>query len=324
MEIGGRNMLFGRKAKREKVIEPEEKRIEESQEEAKPVEAPVVESIKPEEPKVEVTQRYVYGFRAKLIVSDEVTQGYYHEVMHELHCLGIKTRESFRQVRCYIGKQPLAVLVFKGKKLSIAIALNPKDYEETKYRGIDLSEKKRYEKTPMLLKLTSLRKVSYVKHLLSVLSEEYHLTRTELPLEKEKIPSMSLNQLIANHLVKVVLGKASVSQSVDEDYEDEEDDEEEEFYVSDPVIQETPVRKKNLKNKRIGIVNLDLISKHFEAHETISISVLKEKGLVSDKMNCLKVLARGNVDKPFVVEADLFSAEAKHKIYAAGGTIKLV
>lgn len=324
MKIGGRIMLFGRRTKKEKVLEPEEKRIEGPKEEVKPVETPVLEPLKSEEPKEEVTQRYVYGFRAKLIVSDEVTQGYYHEVMHELHCLGIKTRESFRQVRCYIGKQPLAILVFKGKKLSVAFALNPKDYEETKYRGIDLSKKKRYEKTPMLLKLTSLRKVSYVKYLLSVLAEEYHLTRTEQSEEKETIPTMSLNQLIANHLVKVVFGKASAVQSADEEYEEEEDDDEEEFFVSDPIIQENPVPKRSLKNKKIGIVNLDLISKHFVANDTISLTSLKEKGLISGKMNCLKILARGNVDKPFIVEAELFSTEAKHKIYAAGGTIKIV
>ena len=104
--------------------------------------------------------RYNYSFRAKLIQAPAEVQDRFGQLMDEFASYpAVKTRESWRQVRVYSGRKTLASVLFKGRKLCVAYALDPKVYEDTKYHGADLSGVKRYEKTPMLLKVFSDRKL---------------------------------------------------------------------------------------------------------------------------------------------------------------------
>ncbi|MDE5714801.1 MAG: uL15 family ribosomal protein [Anaeroplasmataceae bacterium] len=318
-------MLFGRKKnlkqekiEDEKVIVPEEVkqepvRVEEPKLENKEeLRQPVVE---------EITKRYVYSFRARLIQSeDENVKDFYYTMLEAFQNYGIKTRESFRQIRCYIGREVLCLLLFKGKKLSVAYALDPKKYEEGKYKIIDASESKRFQNTPVILKLTSTRKIKYALELLKTLAEQHELNFVEKEFKKEPIPSWSFDELLNRKLIKIVYGKGKIGATIEE-LEDELDDLElEDFDIETEVS--SPKRTK--KNRRMAIINLDSISKYFQHEEVISLSVLQDKGLISHKYNAVKVLARGTVDKPFTVEADQYSAEAKSKIVAAGGSFKIV
>ena len=56
-----------------------------------------------------------------------------------------------------------------GKKCCASFALDPKDYENSKYFFKDVSDVKKYEKTPLLMKITSPRKVKYTKELLEMI-----------------------------------------------------------------------------------------------------------------------------------------------------------
>ncbi len=312
------NMLFGQK-KKEK---------EKSVEMNPVVEAPVVEPIPAEElqpihkeeanPVVEeITKRYVYSFRARLIQSeDENVKEFYYTLLEAMQNYGIKARESFRQVRCYIGREVLCLLLFKGKKLSIAYALNPKDYEESKYKIMDASESKRFANTPVILKLTSSRKVKYALELLKTLAEQHELTFVEKEFKKEPIPTWSFNELLNRKLIKIVYAKGRIG-ATSEELEDELEE------MEDFDLEEVPTKSVK-KNRKMAIINLDSISKYFQNEEVISLSVLQDKKLISPKYNAVKVLARGTVDKPFTVEADQYSAEAKTKIVAAGGSYKIV
>ena len=47
-------------------------------------------------------------------------------------------------------------------------------------------------------------------------------------------------------------------------------------------------------------------------------------GLIRKNAKRIKILGQGDIDKPFTITADKFSASAKIKIESAGGTIKLV
>ena len=66
-------------------------------------------------------------------------------------------------------------------------------------------------------------------------------------------------------------------------------------------------------------VNIDVISKHFEAHETVQLSSLKKRGLIPPSTHAIKILARGTLDKPLTVIADDFSTTAIKMILLTGG-----
>ncbi len=68
------------------------------------------------------------------------------------------------------------------------------------------------------------------------------------------------------------------------------------------------------------IVNLDTLAARFEAGTVVTPELLHERGLVRGADRLLKVLARGDLDRPLTVHAHKFSGKAAEKIAAAGGT----
>lgn len=116
--------------------------------------------------------RYHMGFEARLRESDDTVKQFYVALANEIgQYKGVKIRGSFRQQRVYKGHKTLALIMFRGKTLCVAFALNPADYADSKYRGVDKSDKKRFAKTPMLFKITSNRRLEYAKFLLIQLAE---------------------------------------------------------------------------------------------------------------------------------------------------------
>jgi len=75
------------------------------------------------------------------------------------------------------------------------------------------------------------------------------------------------------------------------------------------------------RNGKKAMINLDTISAHFQADQTVSLDALLEKGLIPQKTCYLKVLARGTLDKPLTVRAHSFSAAAAKMILLTGGTV---
>ncbi len=76
-------------------------------------------------------------------------------------------------------------------------------------------------------------------------------------------------------------------------------------------------------HKSYQLVNLDQLML-FESGSEINPAMLKEVGLIRDSSKLVKVLGRGNCDKPIIVEASRFSDSARKKIEAAGGTAREV
>ena len=66
-------------------------------------------------------------------------------------------------------------------------------------------------------------------------------------------------------------------------------------------------------------VNLSDLEERFDSGAEVTLESLKEKGLAKRK-DPVKVLARGEIKKKLEVHAHAFSAAAKEKIEAAGGS----
>lgn len=68
-----------------------------------------------------------------------------------------------------------------------------------------------------------------------------------------------------------------------------------------------------------AVVNLDTIAERFEKGTVVTPDVLRERGLVPDSAERVKVLARGDIAKGLTIRAHKFSGKAAEKIAAAGG-----
>lgn len=72
-----------------------------------------------------------------------------------------------------------------------------------------------------------------------------------------------------------------------------------------------------------AIINLDDLAARFDPGAVVTPELLRERGLVKTDRP-VKVLARGELDKPLTVRAHRFSAAAADKIRRAGGTVELL
>ena len=80
----------------------------------------------------------------------------------------------------------------------------------------------------------------------------------------------------------------------------------------------------NIFAKEIAIVNVAALDAAFDNGAVVDAAALIEKGLVKKELDGIKILAHGELTKKLTVKAHAFSAEAKAKIEAAGGTAEVV
>ncbi len=308
--------------------------------------------------------RYNYSFRAKLIQAPAEVQDRFGQLMDEFASYpSVRTRESWRQVRVYSGRKTLASVLFKGRKLCVAYALDPKVYEDTKYHGADLSGVKRYEKTPMLLKVFSDRKLRYAKYLFAQVAEQNGLVQGEVEHHEFRLPYETTQQLLDEQLVKLFSNKELTENAQLEQADiatlireritlreaqtamsdelaamllEEETDpapeeplpvrEASEVVASDaapaaPSPSEKAITERSVRRDRgkKGIINIDTLSQNFAAHDIVTLELIKERKLIPENVEYLKVLARGFIDKPLTVEAHDFSMDAVKMILLTGG-----
>ena len=91
-----------------------------------------------------------------------------------------------------------------------------------------------------------------------------------------------------------------------------------------PLVRKLPKRGfKNFNRKEVIGVNLESLNIFDEGTE-VTIALLQEKGLANGNFDAIKILGNGNVEKKLTVKVNAFSASAKEKIEAAGGTCEIV
>ena len=71
-------------------------------------------------------------------------------------------------------------------------------------------------------------------------------------------------------------------------------------------------------------VNLEDLEARFDDGAEVTLDTLREKGLAKRKGVPVKVLGRGELNKKLTVHAHKFSATARERIEAAGGTAQVI
>ena len=91
-----------------------------------------------------------------------------------------------------------------------------------------------------------------------------------------------------------------------------------------PLYRRLPKRGfKNRNTKEIVGINLGALEK-FEDGSTVSVQTLIESGVVKNPRDGVKILGNGELTKKLNVQANAFSASAKEKIEALGGTAEVI
>lgn len=141
----------------------------------------------------------------------------------------------------------------------------------------------------------------------------------EKPLLRAKVYSLKsaesleekVQRLLEENSGEDIHGTISLKQKVEADlsdytmdFEEEEDEEDNGF-------------RKERRHK--CEVNLDVIESCFEAGDLVTLDALKHKRIAPKKADYVKILARGALSKPLVIEAHDFSRAAEEMLKAVGG-----
>jgi large subunit ribosomal protein L15 len=91
-----------------------------------------------------------------------------------------------------------------------------------------------------------------------------------------------------------------------------------------PLVRRLPRRRgfTNIFKTQFATVNLDRLNERFDQGDEVSPTTLTQVGLIKSPKVLIKVLGRGDLEKPLTVRAHGFSATARAKIEAAGGSIE--
>lgn len=88
-----------------------------------------------------------------------------------------------------------------------------------------------------------------------------------------------------------------------------------------PLFRRLPKRGFNSPEHVVyNLINLSVLDANFNAGDTVDLEALRAKSLMGKKDLPLKVLANGEITKALTVKAAKFSAAARAKIEAAGGS----
>lgn len=111
--------------------------------------------------------------------------------------IDIRTRE-----RIYIGRNLFAIITFKGKKLALAFAKDPATAED-KYHATDMSAFKKFERTPMLMRISSPRKLKFATELLTELFVAAGLSDKKLGVKVDYANHRTKAELLEAGLIRI-------------------------------------------------------------------------------------------------------------------------
>ena len=91
-----------------------------------------------------------------------------------------------------------------------------------------------------------------------------------------------------------------------------------------PLFRRLPKRGfKNINHKHIVGINVCAIDE-LEDGAVVDVQALKDQGIIKKELDGVKILGNGEITKKLTVKANAFSAVAKEKIEALGGTTEVI
>ena len=196
----------------------EEAPVEEAAEEAPVEEAPVevVPTITPtyidnEGNKIEIN--YSRSFTANLIQSDDTVKAYYSELKNHIHSYkGVKSKFSWKFDSYNKGRDQLFKIKFRGKTILLYCALDPEEFDKSKYHH-DAINAKIFADVPMLLKIKSGLGLRKAKEIVDVVMAKFGIEPDPKATPVDYVseyPYADTDELLARKLVKALEADASL------------------------------------------------------------------------------------------------------------------
>ena len=278
---------------------------------------------------LKIMVRYRRSFLSRLIQSQEIIQDYYTGLKNVLLSFeGVKSRVSWNYDSFNRGRKQLAKINIRGKAIMLYLALDPKEFEESKYFFTDVSDKVKFAKVPMRLKIRSDRGFKYGVELIEEMMRRLGIVRQEAYEPQDfHMPYETTQQLINRGLIKVInpgdeekLDAAFMMENLADFIRDEVSVSEADALFGDDVAKAAirHVAGEHSGSKKT-FINLDTICENFEDGAVVNLAALKEKKLVRADVGRIKILARGIMTKQMTIEADDFSVQAIKMIILTGG-----
>ena len=143
---------------------------------------------------------------SRLIQAEDNVQDYYTVIKNLLLSYkGVKARSSWNCESYNKGRLQCAKINIKGRTLALYLALDPKEYADSKYHFTDVSGKPKFDKVPMLVKVRSDRALKYAVELIDEMMRKLEIPQGEIPTVDYHMPYESTEDLVARDLVKVIL-----------------------------------------------------------------------------------------------------------------------
>ncbi|MBR2029401.1 MAG: hypothetical protein IJ999_00670 [Clostridia bacterium] len=140
-------------------------------------------------------------FEQKIDEGNEVLAHRYYQIS-DLLCSIQKCRvvrgKRFETYRT--GNSGVARLAIRGKTLNVYLSVDPNDYQNTKYKFVDVSDKKTFAHYPMRLKITSDRQLRWAKELIRDMAKQHGWSIVEPPVVEKESEEERHNKLFFAHL----------------------------------------------------------------------------------------------------------------------------
>lgn len=171
---------------------------------------------------VTLVYRYRKSFLAKMALAEDTVKGYYSELKNALLAYkGVKCRTSWGYEAFNKGRTKLARMDVKTKSLYLYLAIDPQSLVDTKYNFKDMSAKKKYAATPVLMKIRGERKFKHALELIEkICGEELQLKRLETEPTDYRLPMMSQDEMVEAGYVKMMVGAIPVAPETEKSAEE--------------------------------------------------------------------------------------------------------
>ncbi len=165
-----------------------------------------------------VQVKYRQSFRARMMSASEESKGYYNDLKNyilsfeDVSCSDSQNYESFSG-----GRRPLAKMNISGKTMILYLALDPVALEGSKYKFENVGDRRRFEKTPVKVKVRSARSFKWAKELIDMTMAE--AGRSFVSLREDVYApdgSVSREELMRMGLIKMEARDLATGKKVDE------------------------------------------------------------------------------------------------------------
>jgi hypothetical protein len=189
------------------------------------------------------------------------------------------------------------------------LSLNPYNFDEGIYHQKDVSDKKMYEKVPMLVRIGSERAWKKAERLIEIVAKNNQLQSKKRYTERDlQLLAFTLkgNMLVKEKRIDLLCQTMHVHDA--------------DVLTNDDALRyEEELKLSGDKPTNIATITLDVLDKNFLDGQKVTLEKLIKKGLVPEDCDGYSLTAGTRLSKPLYILADEYSYAAIKMIVLTGG-----